>query len=601
MTKQKQEEQVSPDIDEFSENLAKIAAQSQKLITDFLEQQKDGMETNQIDPLNMGSAFLDFTNRLMADPSRLVEHQMSLWQDYMTLWQNTALRMMGEKPVPVIEPEPGDKRFRHTEWSENQVFDFLKQSYLLTSRWSHNMISSVDGMDTKEKKKVDFYTQQFVDAMSPSNFAMTNPEVLEKTLETKGENLVHGLENMLKDLERGKGKLAISMTDQNAFEIGRNIATTPGKVVYQNDLIQLIQYNAVTDDVYKKPLLIIPPWINKFYILDLKQENSLIKWLTEQGYTAFVVSWRNPDGSLRDKGFEDYMQEGILDAADAIKKATGETSISAIGYCIGGTLLASTLAWLASVKKQSLIADATFFVTQVDFTEAGELSLFVDEEQISSMTEQMDAKGYLDGSAMSTTFNMLRSNDLIWSFVVNNYLLGKEPFPFDLLYWNSDSTRVPKACHEFYLRHMYLENNLAKPGKIKLKGAPIDLRAIKIPTYIQAAKTDHICPPQSVYKATGIFGGENRFVLAASGHIAGVINPPAANKYQHWTNEELPPTLGEWMTGATEHAGSWWPDWLKWHEDKAGPKVPARTPGDGKLKAIEDAPGSYVRVRSDQD
>jgi polyhydroxyalkanoate synthase len=547
-----------PNFNELSENLIKIASKSQKLITEFMAQQTAENKDQDLDPLNIGNAFLDFTNRMMADPSKLVEHQMSLWQNYM-------------------------------------------QSYLLSSKWLQGVAGSVEGLDDKSQKKVDFYTRQFVDAMSPTNFALTNPEVLARTIETKGENLVHGLENMLDDLERGRGKLAIKMTDMEAFEVGRNIATTPGKVIFQNDLIQLIQYEPVTKQVYKKPLLIIPPWINKFYILDLKTQNSFVKWLTEQGYSVFMISWRNPDGSFRNKGFEDYMLEGPLAAAEAIEKATGENSVSAIGYCVGGTLLATTLAYLAATKQSSRISDATFFVAQVDFAEAGELSLFVDEEQLAAMQKVMDQKGYLDASSMAGTFNMLRSNDLVWSFVVSNYLMGQEPLPFDLLYWNTDSTRLPKANHEFYLRQMYLENNLVKPGKIKIAGVPIDLRKIKVPTYIQAARTDHICPPQSVYKATNHYRGEKRFVLAGSGHIAGVVNHPAANKYQYWTNDALPQKLDEWLAGATEHPGSWWPDWLAWHSPKAGPMVEARKPGSGKLKIIENAPGSYVKMRADQE
>lgn len=586
------------DPNELSENLIRIAARSHKLITDFLAQQGSDTEARELDPLNIGSAFLEFTNRMMSDPSKLVEHQMSLWQNYMQLWQNTALQMMGEPAAPVIEPDRGDKRFRHKDWTENQVFNFIKQSYLLSSNWLQGVVTSVEGLDEKSKKKVDFYTRQFVDAMSPTNFALTNPEVLAKTIETKGENLVKGLENLLEDMERGRGSLAIKMTDLEAFEVGRNLATTPGQVVFQNDLIQLIQYEPTTKKVHKTPLLIIPPWINKFYILDLKSENSLVKWLVDQGYSVFMISWRNPDGTLRDKGFENYMLEGPLAAIDAIEQATGESSVAAIGYCVGGTLLAVTLSYLAARKQQARIKNATFFVAQIDFTEAGELSLFVDEEQLAAMHRVMEKKGYLDASAMSATFNMLRANDLVWSFVVNNYLLGEAPFPFDLLYWNSDSTRLPKANHEFYLREMYLENNLVKPGKIKLAGTPIDLGRIKIPTYIQAAKTDHICPPQSVYKAMNHYRGEKRFVLAGSGHIAGVINPPAAQKYQYWTNDAAPAGFDEWFSGAVEHPGSWWPDWHQWQAPKAGPMVAARKPGKG-LKAIEPAPGTYVKTRSD--
>ncbi len=585
-----------PDPIEMSQAIAKIAERSQRLVSEFLERQQNERSGATLDPLNIGSAFLEMTAHMMADPGKLVQAQMNLWQDYMMLWQSTTRRLLGEPAEPVIEPEAGDRRFKDTDWDENQLFDFIKQSYLLSARWMQSTVGEVEGMDTKTAKKVDFYTRQFVDAMAPSNFVMTNPEVLRATMESGGENLVRGLENLLEDLERGKGRLAIKMTDTEAFELGGNIAVTPGKVVFQTDLMQLIQYAPTTKKVHKRPLLVIPPWINKYYILDLREKNSFVRWATEEGFTVFIVSWVNPDEKLTNKSFEDYMVEGPLAAFDAIEKATGEAEINVIGYCLGGTLLACTLAYMAA-KKDTRVKSATFLTAMTEFSESGELGVFIDEEQLTALEEKMSKQGYLEGSHMATTFNMLRANDLIWSFVVNNYLLGKDPFPFDLLYWNSDSTRMPAAMHSFYLRKMYQENLLAKPGGIKLKGVPIDLGKIKTPAFLLSTKEDHIAPWKSTYAATQLFSGPTRFVLAASGHIAGVVNPPAAGKYSHWTSAKNPASPDDWLSDAEEHAGSWWPEWAKWVGKFTGGKVAARVPGDGKLKIIEDAPGSYVKVQ----
>jgi polyhydroxyalkanoate synthase len=446
-------------------------------------------------------------------------------------------------------------------------------------------------MDDKTAQKVDFYTRQFVDAMSPTNFVMTNPEVLRRTAETGGENLLKGLSNLLSDLERGQGNLRIRMTDESKFKVGENIAVTPGKVVYQNDLMQLIQYTPTTENVLKRPLLILPPWINKFYILDLRPKNSFIRWAVDQGHTVFMVSWVNPDERLAEKGFEDYMLEGPYAALEAIEKATGEKSVNAIGYCLGGTLLSATLAHMAT-KRDTRIKSATFFTTMVDFAESGELGVFIDEEQLNALEAKMQKRGFLEGREMATTFNMLRANDLIWSFVVNNYLLGQDPFPFDLLYWNDDSTRMPARMHSFYLRRMYQQNDLIKPGGIELLSVKLDLRKIKLPTYILSTREDHIAPWASTYRATQTYGGDIRFVLAASGHIAGVVNPPDAGKYSHWVNTTLPPSPEAWFAGATELAGSWWPDWQRWVTGQEAAQVPARQPKN----AIEDAPGSYVQV-----
>ncbi len=577
--------------------IAEVAEKSQELVADFLKRQGGDEGLGMASPMAIGAAFFEMTAQMMADPSRLVQAQLSLWNDYMTLWQRTAQRFLGGPAEPMIEPVPGDRRFRDTAWDNNTLFDYIKQSYLLTARWLQNTVREVEGIDARTARKVDFYTRQFVDALAPSNFVMTNPEVLRATIESRGENLLQGLKNLLDDLERGKGRLAIKMTDMAAFRIGENIAVTPGKVVFQNDLIQLIQYVPTTEKVKRRPLLIMPPWINKFYILDLRPNNSFIRWAVGQGHTVFVISWVNPDERLAAKTFADYMREGPLAALDAMELATGEREANVIGYCLGGTLLACTLAYSAA-KRDSRIKSATFFVTMVDFAEAGELSVFIDEEQLSSLEERMNAKGYLEGRDMATTFNMLRANDLIWSFVVNNYLLGKSPFPFDLLYWNADSTRMPAAMHSFYLRNMYQENLLVKPGGITLDGVPIDLGKIKTPAFLLSTREDHIAPWRSTYAATRLYKGPVKFVLAASGHIAGVVNPPGA-KYGHWENDKNPPTPEEWLASATQHPDSWWPLWERWISKYSGGEVPARQPGDGKLRAIEDAPGSYVKVRGE--
>src|SRR5579864_1016629 len=586
-----------PDPMKLARDWASIAERSQRLVTEFLERQR-AAEPTPADPLNLAQAFLEMTQRMLADPAKLVQAQLGLWQDYMKLWQRTAERLVGgAESEPVIEPGAADRRFKDKAWSENAVFDYVKQSYLLTARWMQAAVKGVEGLDDKTARKVDFYTRQFVDAMAPSNFVLTNPEVLRATIESGGENLVKGLGNLLSDLERGQGKLMIKMTDLDKFKVGQNIAVTPGKVVYRNDLMEIIQYAPTTETVQRTPLLIMPPWINKFYILDLRPENSFIKWAVSQGHTVFVISWVNPDRELAQKSFADYMLEGPLAALGAIEQATGERQINVIGYCIGGTLLASTLAFMRA-KGDDRIKSATYFVALVDFKEAGELSVFIDEEQLQYLDEQMKERGYLRGSEMATTFNMLRANDLIWSFVVNNYLLGKEPFPFDLLYWNSDSTRMPAAMHSFYLRNMYQENRLVVPGGISLAGVPIDVSTITVPSFLLSTKEDHIAPWKSTYAATQLYKGPVKFVLAASGHIAGVVNPPGKSKYGHWENAKNPPTPDEWLATAKQYPDSWWPAWNKWIGKYAGGEVSARKPGDGKLKPIEKAPGSYVLVKA---
>ncbi len=590
-----------PDPALFIRNMLKVAERGQRLMQGFASQQikRQATPPEVGDPNSMRAiapAFLDLAKHMLGNANYLLEAQGKLWPDWLELLQSTTRRLLGEQLSPVVTPDRGDKRFKAPEWSESVAFDFIKQSYLLSSNWLMQTVTGVDGLDPTNARKVAFYTKQFVDAISPSNFVLTNPEILRATLTSNGENLLHGLENLLGDLERGHGKLAIRMTDMEAFEVGRNIAITPGKVIFRNPLIELIQYTPTTKTVYQRPLLIFPPWINKFYILDLTAEKSFIKWAVAQGYTVFVVSWANPDAELANRTFESYLLEGVYPALNAVEQATGEREVNAIGYCIGGTLLTTALAHMAA-KGDTRIKGATFFAAQADFSEAGELKVFIDTDQIAALEQKMDqAGGLLESSEMSNTFNMLRSNDLIWSFVVNNYMLGKEPAPFDLLYWNADQTNMPKEMHLFYMRECYLNNTLSK-GEMVLGGEKLDLGKIKIPVYLQSSIDDHIAPYRSVYKSTKLLGGDVRFMIAGSGHIAGVINPPAAKKYQYWTNDALPDDVEEWRKGAVEHPGSWWPNWHEWHAPKSGKKVPARIPGSGKLPVLEDAPGSYVKVK----
>jgi polyhydroxyalkanoate synthase subunit PhaC len=575
--------------------LQKIAQQSQTLMQRFMSNQRGAIKLGIGDTSSLGFDFFELMTNMMFDPAAVASAQIDLFNDTLSVWQKTAERMLMLRAHESDAPK--DKRFKHPEWSENAIFSFVKESYLVAAKSILSVVREVKGMDDATARKVGFYTRQFVDALSPSNFVATNPEVLTATLESGGQNLLRGLENLLVDMERGNGRLSITMTDMKAFRLSENIATTPGKIVYQNELMQLIQYRPTTQEVRRRPLLIVPPWINKFYVLDLQPKNSFIKWAVDQGHTLFVISWVNPDQKLAEKSFENYMLEGPLAALAAIESATGERNVNTIGYCLGGTLLASMAAYLAA-KGDDGIASATYFATLVDFTDVGDMAVFIDEEQLVSLERRMQERGYLESQDMATAFNMLRANDLIWSFVVDNYLLGKEQTPFDLLFWNSDSTRMPAAMHSFYLRKMYQQNLLAKPCGISLAGTPIDLSKIKAPTFILSTHEDHIAPWKSTYAATRLYSGPVKFVLSTSGHMAGVISAPGSNKCGHWANDNLPPSPDEWFAGATPHLGSWWPVWDEWVTQLDSGRVPAREPGGDKLTIIEDAPGSYVRVRS---
>ncbi len=582
----------------LAESLASAAEKSGKLIGEFAARHARSGTKLPTDELGLGKAFMELAAQMLANPSKMAASNLNLWWDYMSLWQGSMLRMMGASTDPVMVPAKSDKRFKHEDWQEHFLFDYIKQSYLITARWLHDQVASVDGLDEATKKKVDFFTRQYIDALAPSNFALTNPEVFRETVASGGQNLVKGLNNLLDDIERGDGQLRISMTDSKAFELGVNIATTPGKVVFQTELMQLIQYEPATKKAWKRPLLVVPPWINKYYILDLREKNSMLRWAVNEGMTVFILSWVNPDARLAHKNFEDYLTEGTLAALDAVTRATGEEEVNAIGYCLGGTLLAATMGYLAA-HKQKRIASATFMASLLDFTGAGELEVFIDEAQVSALEKKMNERGFLEGSEMATTFNMLRANDLIWSFVINNYLLGRDPFPFDLLHWNCDSTRMPAAMHSYYLRNMYMHNLLRVPGGLELAGTKIDLSKVNTPTYFVSAIEDHIAPWKTTYAGPAVLPGKSRFVLSGSGHIAGMVNPPAANKYGFWTNDKLPGTPEEWFDGTTQHEGSWWVDWRKWVEPFLGREVPARVPGKGKLKVLEAAPGSYARTRAD--
>ncbi|HET9413342.1 MAG TPA: class I poly(R)-hydroxyalkanoic acid synthase [Pseudolabrys sp.] len=588
---------VKADASQLVERWARIAARSCMAFEMYAERQRKsgGFQIPDVD--SVARAFAAWTAKALDNPKPFFAAQASFVRDWAALYEATLRRLSGDNSTPAGRSETGDRRFSDPAWRDEPAFAYLKDAYLLYARQVRELVASVDGLDRHTRHQVCFYTDQILNALAPSNFAFGNPKVLKATIERGGENLLDGVENMLADMERGGGRLDIAMTKFDAFRLGDNIAATPGKVVYQNEMMQLIQYSPSTDQVRRRPLLIVPPWINKYYILDLSPKNSLIGWLVAQGQTVFLISWINPGPDLAHKGFEDYMLAGPLAALDAIELACREREVNIVGYCIGGTLTAATLAWMAA-KGDKRVQSATFLTTMIDFAEAGDLAVFIDEAQLQKLQLHLESTGYLEGHHMAAVFNLMRSNDLIWAFFVNNYLLGREPMPFDLLYWNSDSTRMPASMHEFYLRQMYLENRLVLPGGVTLAGEPIDLRRVAVPTYLLSTRDDHIAPWRATYSATQIYGGPIQFVLAGSGHIAGVINPPTSRKYGFWTRRDISADPDNWLSAAIPHEGSWWPHWAEWLSEFGGGSVPARYPGDGGLRPIEDAPGAYVRVRA---
>jgi len=587
----------SVDVEKLSQNIARMVEEGGKALAAYLKPRQDG--TTKVEPADEIAEVVKTLGHVaeywLSDPQRAAEVQTGLGKAYLELYASASRRMTGEDVPDVVQPAPGDRRFNDPEWTSNQYYDFLKQAYLITTQWAEKLVTNAE-VDKHTRHKAEFYVRQIGNAISPSNFVMTNPELMRTTLEQNAENLVRGMHMLAEDIEAGHGNLKIRQSDPSKFAVGVNMALTPGKVIYQNELMQLIQYSPATENVLKRPLLIIPPWINKFYILDLNPEKSFIKWCVDQGLTVFVISWVNPDEKLAAKSFEDYMRQGPLEALGVIKDVTGEDDVHAIGYCVGGTLMAVTLGYMAA-KGDKRIASATFFAAQVDFTHAGDLMVFVDEEQLQTLERKMQERGYLEGKKMANAFNMLRSNDLIWPYVINNYMKGQAPYPFDLLYWNSDSTRMPAANHSFYLRNCYLDNKLSK-GQIVIDNARIDLGNVTIPVYNLATREDHIAPAKSAFLGSKFFGGYVKYVLAGSGHIAGVVNPPGKKpKYQYWTGDAPVGNLERWIANAKEHPGSWWPDWIDWIKSHGSEVVPARQPGSAKYTPIEDAPGSYVKVK----
>lgn len=580
-----------PTLEEMQHWTSVMGRAQQMMLEQVAQQMKDAVAKAPADPKTVAAQWPGMN--MFPDPGEVAKAQVDMWTQGMSIWQRTLGQPTQQNELS--EKADKDRRFAAPEWRDNPLFDMIRQSYLLISDRLLGSVDALEGVDDRQREKLRFATRAFVDAMAPSNFALTNPLVLEKTLETKGENLLRGLENMLRDLGQGQ----LTHTDPEAFEVGRNIATTPGKVIKQMPLYQLIQYSPATEEVFGTPLIIFPPWINRYYILDLNPKKSFIRWAVEQGLTVFVVSWKSADESLAETMMDDYVLAQI-EAIDTVRDLLKVKAVHTIGYCVAGTKLAATLALLDARDEADKVASATFFTAQIDFSEAGDLSLFLGDEQMQLIQQVAGEKGYMDGRYMAATFNLLRGRDLIWNYVTNNYLMGEEYPQFDLLHWNGDTTNLPAKWHQAYLTQLYRENRLVQPGGITIDGTPIDLSRVKTPTYVQAGREDHIAPPQSVWKITHHFKGPLRFVLAGSGHIAGVVNPPAAQKYQYWINEEKVDSLEDFIAGAKETKGSWWPDWIEWIGAQAGKKVPAkgaRIAGKGKLKPIEDAPGSYVKAR----
>jgi polyhydroxyalkanoate synthase len=553
---------------------------------------------NPFDPLGVGAMSMEVWRAMMTSPGQLLEAQVEFGK---ALTDLAARRAGGESDpaaTPIVAPEPGDRRFTNPVWTTNPYFDALKQGYLLSVRAVLDSIDKAEGVDDATKRRVKFFAKQFCDAMSPTNVPWFNPDVLEETMKTGGANFQRGMENVLEDARRNEGRPAL--VDDSAFEVGKNVATTAGKVVFRNELIELIQYAPTQAEIYRRPLIIVPPWINKFYILDLQAENSFVKYATDAGRNTFVISWRNPDAALADLTWADYVKLGPLSAMRVAGEIAGSPDVDAIGYCIGGTLLSTALAYLARIDAK-LVNSATFFAALVDFTDPGEIMAFLSGEALKHIDEKMAEQGVLSGRDMADTFSMLRANDLIWNVGVNRYLLGRDAPAFDLLYWNSDATRIPRATHSYYLRQMYMENNLAKPDVLEVDGVPLDLRRIVLDTYCVATSEDHIAPWRSVYAMTRLFGGEVTFRLGASGHIAGIISPPKKKKALWWgapPEAPNPPEPDEWLTAAPKHEGSWWPDWTEWLAQRSPERMRSpEAPGSEQYPPLADAPGTYVLER----
>ncbi|RDB43909.1 class I poly(R)-hydroxyalkanoic acid synthase [Halomonas sp. DQ26W] len=587
------------ELEEWNSQLQEMGQQYQALMQDLLAKMAPDEAADTIHN-DMRDAFQAGAESLMRNPQLVWQTQARLLQDQWQLWQNALQAASGEPVDPLVAPRRGDRRFNDEAWTSDPYYQGIMQQYLLFSRLVEELIERLEGLPEQQQRNLAFYARQLVNAMAPTNFISTNPEVMRRTMETNGQNLVDGLTRLRQDLSNSADGLNVSMTDRSAFGVGENIAVTPGHVVYENELIQLLQYTPTTETVFKTPLLVVPPWINKYYILDLRQDNSMVKWLVDQGHTVFLISWRNPGPDQRDLTWADYMQLGPISAMEAIEQACGEKSVNLLSYCVGGTLTASTVAYLTSTRRGRKVRSVTYMATLQDFRDPGEIGVLLSEPVLAGIEARLEKDGYLDGRSMAYTFNLLRENDLFWSFFVSNYLKGENPAPFDLLYWNTDGTNLPAATHGWYLRHMYLENRLVQPGGIELDGVKIDLRKISTPSYFISTRDDHIAKWNSTYYGALLPKGPTTFVLGGSGHIAGIVNPPYKNKYGYWTNSELPDSHDEWLAGAEAQEGSWWPHWQQWMTEggyaDTEKMVPSRQPGEGELPLLEEAPGRYVRT-----
>ena len=546
-----------------------------------------------LDPLRLNDAVRHLWSRFAADPAPLVDTWLELAQSWGALWSYGAARIAGADADPVARADANDRRFRDDAWDDVLWFDLMKQAYLANARACTALPARIEGLDESVRNRLEFAARQVTDALAPTNFFTTNPAAIRTAFESNGKSAIDGVTQFLRDFDPETGGLNVRMCPPNAFKVGETVAVTPGKAVFQNDLIQLIQYAPATETVRRRPLLLVPPWMNKFYVMDLRPGNSMVEWLVGRGHTVFIISWVNPDSSLAGKGFDDYMLEGPLAALEAIERATGEREVNAVGYCLGGILLSALAAWLQA-RGDARLASTTYLATMVDFSDVGAVGVFIDEEGLPALESAIVAQGYLSGQQVADTWRSVRANDLVWSFWVNNYLLGKEPPAIDLLFWNCDPTNMPAAMHTYFMRNMYVGNRLREPGGLTLAGEAIDVTRVTTPSYVLSTVEDHIAPWKTTYETTQLFAGPVEFVLGASGHIAGVINPPAKGKYGHWTHAETPSTPDQWLAAARKHEGSWWPHWDRWLEAFGGGEVPARVPGSGGLPAIEDAPGSYV-------